>query len=127
MAEQSVVFNQNPENQEEFESFLVFGFTDDNGDIFEEEVPFSCGESMESYMKSFFNKKWNDILPAGKKHLIIEECVFEGIHMRGKQEKGRFATYLTNNYKRNVFIVNEKAMINESAEKLLQLRTIILS
>lgn len=127
MAEQSVVFNQSIKNKDEFEAFLVFSFMDDDGHEFEEEVPFSCGEDLEDHMKSFFNKKWKDLLPEYMQNVRVVDCTVEGIHMKGKQEKGRFATHLTNNYKRNTFIVNEKALINESAEKLLKIRKIVLS
>jgi hypothetical protein len=127
MSEQSsIVFNLNISNKEEFEAYLVFEFTDDDGKSVEVEVPFSGGEELESHMKSYLNEKWSDLLPEYMKDVTFMDCSLEGIHMKGKQKKGRFATYLTNNYKRNTIIINENALLNESAEKLLKIRDIIL-
>lgn len=127
MAEHSVIFNQNYlSDKKEFESFLVFTVVDIEGNYEEVEVPVSCGEDIELRMSLYFNKNYSKLFLDIFNVRDIVEISFEGISMRGVSDKGRFSTYLTNNYKKNTVIVNERVITDVNKDKLLKIRDIIL-
>ncbi len=120
MTEQSVRFNS-----KEFEAYLTLLFMDEDSNQFEAEIPFSCGADLQEYMKFFFNKEWNELLPEHLKHVRVVDCEIEGVGFKGEKKEGRFSIHLDNGYQRATFIFNENLLLDKSAEKLELIRKII--
>lgn len=105
-------------------SYLLINVQDWN-DYFEHELPMSCGEDLEYYMKLYFKKNWGEMFEGSHvdpKDVCDVEIV--GIRTFAKNDKGYFEHRMECS-ERAELGVNLDIMGDENANKINEIRKII--
>ncbi len=109
-------------------AWIIFNvFTMD--DSFIEEIEVSCGEDIESLMKMYFNKNWNDLFEMKSYLRDICDASFQGIQLKASDEKEQHVCCidLLNGARHSNVVIDMKTLGDVNADKIKRIREIINS
>lgn len=123
MSEKRIDF-KNSYPQKDIVAKLIFDVYTFNGNE-EIEVEFGCGEDIESMMKAFFNRKWEEMFD--DRHIDVRDICDVGLigfRVFGKTEKGSFGYRMDNNQGASIYL-NLAEIADDNANKIQEIRKII--
>jgi hypothetical protein len=123
MSEKRIEF-RNSYPQKDIKAKLIFEVYTFNGND-EIEVEFGCGEDIESMMKAFFNRKWDEMFD--EKQIDVREICDVGLigfRVFGKTDKGSFGYRMDNTQSASIYL-NLEEIADENANKIQEIRKII--
>jgi hypothetical protein len=120
-----IIFKRNSEVNT-LEPKLVIGYMNDDGDEFEKELDFGCGEDLQNYMKAVIKEDYEYFFNESElRNFRITDCWIKGVTISGKTEKGRLTVHVIDNYVQGSCIVNDDVLKDENADKIKEIQEII--
>lgn len=118
-----VIFRKNL-RENTLEPKLVIGYMTTDGDQEEKELPFSCGEDLQEYMKAILKKDYTGFF-SERECRFVTDVWLKGISIIGQNEQGRVAVHVLDGYVQGSNIIYEEVLRDENALKLKQISDII--
>lgn len=103
------------------EAVLVVEYMNSEGETFEKELPFSCGEDLQAHMKDIFAENWNELFESYERKNGISCCTIKGIDITGKNDKGSLSVHISDGYAQGTSIINDEVIKDENAQKIKEI------
>jgi len=109
----------------EVKSYLIIQYCDGEGYVHDKELELSHGEDLQGYITAVTEKDYESIFEEYELYDGITEVLFNGIKVRGRNEKGSMY-YQLNGSQRNGHIQVDNKVINDSnKEKMDKIQEIL--